>query len=115
MHRSPAISDGTFRESGGDRSRSRSGHHHHHHHRSRRLANRAGIAFALAACLLAVLRDAGLPILTKPAHIAEFPARAREWFAADERAGDLYALAYPAEAQRTAGQERRYTPVYLEG
>ena len=52
MHRSPAISDGTFRESGGDRSRSRSGHHHHHHHRSRRLANRAGIAFALAACLL---------------------------------------------------------------
>ena len=63
----------------------------------------------------ALLREAKLPILTKPAHIAEFPARAREWFAADERAGDLYALAYPDAAQRTAGQERRMTPVFLEG
>ena len=63
----------------------------------------------------ALLRQARLPVLTKPAHIAELSPRAREWFAADERAGDLYALAYPAEAERTAGQERRYTPVFLEG
>jgi hypothetical protein len=63
----------------------------------------------------ALLRSARLPVLTKPAHIAELSPRAREWFAADERAGDLYALAYPAEAERAAGQERRYTPVFLEG
>ena len=63
----------------------------------------------------ALLRSARLPVLTKPAHIAELSPRAQAWFAADERAGDLYALAYPAEAERTAGQERRYTPVFLEG
>ncbi len=61
-----------------------------------------------------ILKNAKLPVLAKPAHIGEMSARAKEWFALDERAGDLYALAYPGEAQRTGGCEKRMSPVFLE-
>ena len=61
-----------------------------------------------------LLRGAKLPVLAKPAHIGELSARAREWFALDARAGDLYALAYPNESERRGGQELRMSPVYME-
>ncbi len=62
----------------------------------------------------AILGRCKLPVLTKPARIDLLPPRAREWFALDERAGDLYALAFPKEENRVAGYEKRFSPVYLE-
>ena len=62
----------------------------------------------------AVLARCRLPVLTKPAKETLLPPRAREWFALDERAGDLYALAFPKEENRAAGYEKRCSPVYVD-
>lgn len=48
MHGPTASSGATYLESGD----SHSHHHHHHHHHSHKRTKRAGIAFAIAACLL---------------------------------------------------------------
>ena len=53
-------------------------------------------ANARGQTLLARMRKtASVPILTKPAAVNRLGAEARELFAMEARAADLYALAYP--------------------
>lgn len=53
------------------------------------------------------------PILTKPAAVRELDPQARELFALEARAGDLYALLYPDPARRSGGGEWRMTPAVM--
>ena len=53
---------------------------------------------------------AALPVLTKPAHIKELPAEARQLFALECRATDLFGLCF--EASKPAGLELITTPIF---
>ena len=61
--------------------------------------------------LLRQMRDAGAPVLTKPADVSLLGAEAEALFAVESRCTDLYVLARPDPAQMTPGQEWRMTPV----
>ena len=61
--------------------------------------------------LLRQMRDAGAPVLTKPADVFLLGAEAEALFVVESRCTDLYALARPDPAQMTPGQEWRMTPV----
>lgn len=55
-----------------------------------------------------------VPLLSRSREIDSMSDTAKAWFAADERACDLYALGYPDSALHIAGNERRYSPVYVK-
>lgn len=61
--------------------------------------------------LLRQMRDAGAPVLTKPADVSLLGAEAEALFAVESRCTDLYVLARPEPAQMAPGQEWRMTPV----
>ncbi len=61
--------------------------------------------------LLRQMRDAGAPVLTKPADVSLLGAEAEALFAVESRCTDLYVLARPDPAQMTPGQEWRMPPV----
>ena len=61
--------------------------------------------------LLRQMRDAGAPVLTKPADVSLLGAEAETLFAVESRCTDLYVLARPEPAQMAPGQEWRMTPV----
>ena len=61
--------------------------------------------------LLRQMRDAGAPVLTKPADVSLLGGEAEALFAVESRCTDLYVLARPDPAQMTPGQEWRMTPV----
>lgn len=63
--------------------------------------------------LLRQMRDAGTPVLTKPADAARLGPAAEALLAAESRCTDLYVLARPDAAQMAPGQELRMTPVML--
>ena len=63
--------------------------------------------------LLRQMRDAGAPVLTKPADAACLGPAAQALLAAESRCTDLYVLARPDAAQMAPGQELRMTPVML--
>lgn len=63
--------------------------------------------------LLRQMRDAGAPVLTKPADAARIGPAAEALLAAESRCTDLYVLARPDAAQMAPGQELRMTPVML--
>lgn len=63
--------------------------------------------------LLRQMRDAGAPVLTKPADAARLGPAAEALLAAESRCTDLYVLARPDAAQMAPGQEWRMTPVML--
>ena len=61
--------------------------------------------------LLRRMRDAGAPVLTKPADAAALGAAAQALMAVESRCTDLYVLARPDPAQTGPGQELRSVPV----
>ena len=61
--------------------------------------------------LLRRMRDAGAPVLTKPADAAALGPAAQALMAAERRCTDLYVLARPDPAQTGPGQELRSVPV----
>ena len=61
--------------------------------------------------LLRQMRDAGAPVLTKPADVSLLGAEAEALFAVESRCTDLYVLARPEPAQMAPGQEWHMTPV----
>ena len=61
--------------------------------------------------LLRRMRDAGAPVLTKPADVSLLGGEAEALLAAESRCTDLYVLARPNPAQMAPGQELRMTPV----
>lgn len=61
--------------------------------------------------LLRQMRDAGAPVLTKPADVSRLGTEAETLFAVESRCTDLYVLARPDPAQMAPGQELRMTPV----
>lgn len=61
--------------------------------------------------LLRRMRDAGAPVLTKPADAAALGPAAQALMAAERRCTDLYVLARPDPAQTGPGQELRSMPV----
>lgn len=61
--------------------------------------------------LLRRMRDAGAPVLTKPADAAVLGPAAQALMAAESRCTDLYVLARPDPAQTGPGQELRSVPV----
>ena len=61
--------------------------------------------------LLRRMRDAGAPVLTKPADAAALGPAAQALMAAESRCTDLYVLARPDPAQTGPGQELRSVPV----
>ena len=61
--------------------------------------------------LLRQMRDAGAPVLTKPADVSLLGAEAEALFAVESRCTDLYVLARLDPAQMTPEQEWRMTPV----
>ncbi len=64
--------------------------------------------------LLARMREtAAVPVLTKPADVRRLGAEARELFALEARAADLYALAYPNLSAAAGGSVWRDGPVIV--
>ncbi len=63
--------------------------------------------------LLRQMRNAGAPVLTKPADVSLLGGEAEALFAVESRCTDLYVLARPDAAQMAPGQELRMTPVML--
>lgn len=63
--------------------------------------------------LLRQMRNAGTPVLTKPADVSLLGGEAEALFAVESRCTDLYVLARPDAAQMAPGQELRMTPVML--
>ena len=59
------------------------------------------------------LRDAGAPVLTKPADVSSLGADAAALFALEGRCTDLYVLARPDLTQSAPGQDYRTTPVMI--
>ena len=59
------------------------------------------------------LRDAGAPVLTKPADVSSLGADAAALFALEGRCTDLYVLARPDLTQSAPGQDYRTTPVMV--
>ena len=59
------------------------------------------------------LRDAGAPVLTKPADVSSLGADAAALFALEGRCTDLYVLARPDLTQSVPGQDYRTTPVMV--
>lgn len=71
-------------------------------------------ANARGQTLLARMRKtASVPILTKPAAVNRLGAEARELFAMEARAADLYALAYPNLSAAVGGSLWREGPVMI--
>lgn len=71
-------------------------------------ANAAGCAL-----LGRMRKTARVPVLTKPADVRLLPERARELFAMEARATDLYTLGYPELAAAVGGSEWKEGPVIL--
>lgn len=65
------------------------------------------------ALLARMRRTASLPVVTKPASVRRLPAPARELFAMEARAADLYALAYPDLAAAAGGAAWTTGPVMV--
>lgn len=65
------------------------------------------------ALLARMRKTAALPVLTKPADVRLLSEEARRLFAAEARATDLYALAYPDLTASAAGTEWTRGPVIL--
>ena len=63
----------------------------------------------------AVLRDAALPVIVKPASERRLPDELQPALAQDAFADDLFALALPDPAKRSGGDRYRKTPFYLPG
>ena len=61
--------------------------------------------------LLRRMRDAGAPVLTKPADAAALGPAAQALMAVESRCTDLYVLSRPDPAQTGPGQELRSVPV----
>ena len=59
------------------------------------------------------LRDAGAPVLTKPADVSSLGSDAAALFALEGRCTDLYVLARPDLTQSAPGQDYRTTPVMI--
>lgn len=70
-------------------------------------ANAAGRAH------LRCLRDAGAPVLTKPADVPALGPAAEDLFTLESRCTDLYVLARPDLSQAAPGQDYRTTPVMV--
>jgi predicted nucleotidyltransferase len=71
-------------------------------------------ANAVGRTLLGSMRkNAGLPVLTKPADVRLLSARARALFALEVRATDLYTLAYPELSAAVGGSEWKEGPFIL--
>ena len=56
------------------------------------------------------LREAGAPVLTKPADVPALGPAAEELFTLESRCTDLYVLARPDLTQAAPGQDYRSTP-----
>ena len=65
------------------------------------------------ALLKQMKKSASLPILTKSADVRELSEEAQRLFAIEERATDLYTLAYPELSQSVGGSEWTTNPVIL--
>ena len=59
------------------------------------------------------LRDAGAPVLTKPADVSALGPAAEDMFTLESRCTDLYVLARPDLSQAAPGQDYRTTPVMV--
>ena len=70
-------------------------------------------ATAVGRAHLRRLRDAGAPVLTKPADVSSLGADAAALFALEGRCTDLYVLARPDLTQSAPGQDYRTTPVMV--
>ena len=70
-------------------------------------------ATAVGRAHLRRLRDAGAPVLTKPADVTALGADAAALFALEGRCTDLYVLARPDLTQSAPGQDYRTTPVMV--
>ena len=67
-------------------------------------------ATAAGRAHLRCLRDAGAPVLTKPADVPALGPAAEELFTLESRCTDLYVLARPDLSQAAPGQDYRTTP-----
>ena len=65
------------------------------------------------ALLARMRKTASVPILTKPAAVNRLGAEARELFALEARAADLYALAYPNLSAAVGGSLWREGPAMI--
>ena len=63
---------------------------------------------------LRCLRDAGAPVLTKPADVPALGPAAEELFTLESRCTDLYVLARPYLTLAAPGQDYRTTPVIVK-
>lgn len=70
-------------------------------------------ATAAGRAHLRCLRDAGAPVLTKPADVPALGPAAEELFTLESRCTDLYVLARPDLSQAAPGQDYRTTPVMV--
>ena len=70
-------------------------------------------ATAAGRAHLRCLRDAGAPVLTKPADVPALGPAAEELFTLESRCTDLYVLARPDLTQAAPGQDYRTTPVMV--
>ena len=70
-------------------------------------------ATAAGRAHLRCLRDAGAPVLTKPADVPALGPAAEELFTLESRCTDLYVLARPDLSQAAPGQDYRTTPVIV--
>lgn len=70
-------------------------------------------ATAAGRAHLRCLRDAGAPVLTKPADVPALGPAAEELFTLESRCTDLYVLARPDLTQAAPGQDYRTTPVIV--
>ena len=60
-----------------------------------------------------ILKTAKIPILSRSRQAESLDERGKQWFRADERAGDLFALGYPEKTLRVCGNEKRLRPVFV--
>lgn len=70
-------------------------------------------ATAAGRAHLRCLRDAGAPVLTKPADVPALGPAAEDLFILESRCTDLYVLARPDLSQAAPGQDYRTTPVIV--
>ena len=70
-------------------------------------------ATAAGRAHLRCLRDAGAPVLTKPADVPALGPAAEELFTLESRCTDLYVLARPDLSRAAPGQDYRTTPVMV--
>lgn len=64
--------------------------------------------------LRALADEAGLPIITKAAHIKTLSPKCTDMFALGVRANELHSLCFTAKIQRKAGQDWRTAPIIVK-